>query len=484
MLFTIVALAAACTGDTGTTTTAGEATGGSTDQTTAPDLSGYMPSDDLACVYLQDVLAVAIENPEDPASRQDTIDGATSALEGLGITGHEAFAAAVLGESDPENPDAISALPFDPEDAAEFESAHSAIDRALALIVIDADPMLTARALRSETRLGIRAAAVHAVGSVGHYKLAPGTNASSFTATLSSVDAVPDDPEFGYVAVVDSGVAEGAESPSWLFGPDNLEFSASDVESTATGPSHGTFVAGLIRQVAPTHAVSLASARAVDQTDLATFPFGDTIETPLTTELHVFEALERLIYRHGSLDGPVDALNLSLGAYSCDQLDDGTLSLAEDDTVLTLSTALQAWRGSKILAAAGNENYQYNGLYVKFWPGALTDVAAIAASSLAHNEVVWERDPVTGDREVAVASGARPWVLASAPGVDLLSIGDGAGGVYSWGGSSFATAVASGMTVSGISPGTGYNGAPGLSYVASGVKVTNPRPTSPTTTTP
>ncbi|HEY7468746.1 MAG TPA: hypothetical protein VIC07_04360, partial [Acidimicrobiia bacterium] len=78
-------------------------------------------------------------------------------------------------------------------------------------------------------------------------------------------------------------------------------------------------------------------------------------------------------------------------------------------------------------------------------------------------EVAWQRDPA-GDMEVD-ASGARPWISVTTPGVDLLSLGTGGGDVYSWSGSSFATAVASAMSASGLSPGPAYTSVPNLAFV-------------------
>jgi hypothetical protein len=460
----VSAMLVACAPKDSVTTTTGVSP---TSSPTAQDPTGYVPSEDLACVYVDNIVAIAIE---DPLTRERVVSIANESLGDLGIDAEEVSAAEVLGASGTDS--GVSATALAEEDTEEFGLAHAAIDEKLALIVVNADPMLAARTLRADYQ--IRAAPIHAVGHVGHYKLAPGTDADGPldielpTDDLGSADS-------GYVAVVDSGVAESAQSPSWLFGAQNLVYSASDTESTASGPSHGTFVAGLIRQVAPTHAVSLASARAVDQSRTKSFPLGDMTGLPddLSTELHVFEALSRLIQRHRGLEGPVDALNLSLGTYSCDLTDDGTLLAAEDDTVLTLSTALQEWNAefdSQVLAAAGNENNTHNGEYVKFWPAALSGVDGIAASSLTYGEIVWDRD-AAGDRAVDV-TGIRSWVETAAPGVDLLSIGDGGGGVYSWSGSSYGSAVAAGMTVSNTSPSPNYADVPGLSYLDSGSLVT------------
>jgi hypothetical protein len=433
--------------------------------TTVPvDLADYLPSDDVACLYLSNVLAVAIEEGE---TREATIEQAMSYLGELEVTGSETTAAKVLGPSDPETPEASSAASFDEADTAEFSDAHQAIDQRLALLVIDADPMVTARALRASFEM--RAAPVHAVGMVGHYKLAPGTDPTSSGTALSSVDADPQGPNFGYVAVVDSGIAASNNgSPTWLFGPQNLLYVASDIEPASTVPSHGTFVAGLIRQIAPTHAVSITSARAVDQSRITTSPENDVIEVEanLSTELHVYEAIERMIARHTALEAPADILNLSLGAYTCDLADDGTLRMAEDDTILTLATGIQVWYdtvGTDVFAAGGNETYEYNGTWVSFWPAALSTVTGVGAVNQEGMEVAWQRDPA-GDMEVD-ASGARPWISVTTPGVDLLSLGTGGGDVYSWSGSSFATAVASAMSASGLSPGPAYTSVPNLAFV-------------------
>jgi hypothetical protein len=103
----------------------------------------------------------------------------------------------------------------------------------------------------------------------------------------------------------------------------------------------------------------------------------------LTTELHVAEAISRLLAREHET---VAALNLSLGAYAVDP--------TRDQVFLALEKALQAWSdaypASPVFAAAGNEagNEEDPG---PFWPATLPSVRGIAAADLKGEEVVWDQ---------------------------------------------------------------------------------------------
>lgn len=303
------------------------------------------------------------------------------------------------------------------------------IDDALGFLAIDGDPLDAAELFDEESQ--IRAAPIHAMGQAGHWKFMPGTEP---VATDFELRGVPNAESGKWIGVVDSGIVE--DTPDWL---NNVLFdSPADVESFADDDeaSHGTFVTGLIRQLAPQYEVSFTKARSVPPNY---FISEDLVEADrfkriaddqlarseqfLTTELHVAEAISRLLAREHET---VAALNLSLGAYAIDP--------SKDQVFLTLEKALQAWSDaypkSPVFAAAGNEEDPG-----PFWPAALSAVRGVAAADLKGKEVVWDRDgkPVRPPN--------RPWVSDLAPGTDLVNQGH-SNSVYVWSGSSFASAVA------------------------------------------
>jgi hypothetical protein len=307
------------------------------------------------------------------------------------------------------------------------------------------NPLETALELEG---LGINAAPISAVGFVGHWGYRPGSDPAPITVSGDLEDALGVEAEdiVGYIGVVDSGIDESA-LPSWM------EAVIYDQEDTETGgvASHGTFVADLIRRIAPEYGVSLAKAHTVPGTSYDVYPEGhDKPVFMVSNELDVAYAVKRLMNR--DRDFEYSALNLSLGAYIADP--------DQPDFQLTLlQSVLASWEEGPILAAAGNED-----LTLPHFPAALTDpdVESVAA----------------GDTSMAAVptlpSGVgNPWFDHTAPGVGLVGL---AGGVDSagthrlvcWSGSSFATAVATAVTVRGTAVTADYDAVPGLSYINSG----------------
>ena len=148
------------------------------------------------------------------------------------------------------------------------------------------------------------------------------------------------------------------------------------------------------------------------------------------TELDVLAAIVRLVERHAGDD--VDALNLSLGGFSCG---DG------DPAMLTLSLAIDYWRHhfprAPVFAAGGNTDDPR-----PVYPGAFNHVRSVAAAGDGSGkQVVWdfEKSPPA----IVPSPSDRPWVTDIAPGVELMGpSGRAADDWIKWSGSSFACAVA------------------------------------------
>ncbi len=166
----------------------------------------------------------------------------------------------------------------------------------------------------------------------------------------------PDDPSAGkgvIVAVIDTGIADGADTvhQTFLAGVVAVDgrFDQLDTLSPAGldfGAGHGTFVAGVIRQVAP--AADVRVYRALDADGIG-------------SEVDVACAMIR-----AALDDGAHIINLSLGQQSF-----------ADRPPVALAAALEMIPDEVvIIAAAGND-----GDTRPCWPGAFRRVVAVAARS-------------------------------------------------------------------------------------------------------
>ena len=225
------------------------------------------------------------------------------------------------------------------------------------------DPLARAQQLRTDH--GIEAAPVHVAASAGHWPFKPGEDAVA----LPDVTLMAEDTDItGVIAVVDTGLVQ--TGLPWLDPhvtiDDPIDIDPY-IDSHAVG-GHGTFIASLVRLIAPPTRVSMARARAVDPAKVTAHP-----EHPVPTdaifssELHVTEALARLLARHSEDPTPVHALNLSLGTYGCLLPD---VSGQPIIPIPTMAGALQQWvvthPNAAITAASGNEPFS-----TPFWPAAL-----------------------------------------------------------------------------------------------------------------
>lgn len=307
----------------------------------------------------------------------------------------------------------------------------SQIHDLVAVFRVQGDPHELARGLRYEA--GLDASPVHALGTLYHIQGMAGTDPQPTRVKTEPVIA-PSSPG-RVVAAIDTGVTKSL--PAWL--DSGLEYDAADIETLSgkNKASHGTFVAGLIRRVAPEHTISMTRARRWPIKELE--PRLDASHRDAddpSTELHVLEAMIRLVNRLGGRDRcDVAALNLSLGG-SCDDHDPGFVSLR---------IALDLWRNSfprvPIFAAGGNTPET-----LEVYPGAFEFVRSVAAAKDGGQQVVWDR---TASRSGPLTAPDRPWITDVAPGSDLMSpSGRTRAEWVKWSGSSFATAVATASYVS------------------------------------
>jgi hypothetical protein len=295
---------------------------------------------------------------------------------------------------------------------------------------LQGDPHDNADQLR---RMGIAASPIHALGSLNHISWMSGTDPRPAKTKTEPVIAASSPGRV--VAAIDTGVTKSL--PVWL--DSGLEYEAADIETLSgkNKASHGTFVAGLIRRVAPEHTISMTRARRWAVKDLEPKLGASHLDADdPSTELHVLEAMIRLVNRLEGRDRcDVAALNLSLGG-SCDHHDPGFVSLR---------VALDHWRNSfpgvPIFAAGGNTPDR-----LKVYPGAFEFVRSVAAARDGGEQVVWDR---TSSRSGPLTAPDRHWITDVAPGSDLVSpSGRTRAEWVKWSGSSFASAVATASYVS------------------------------------
>ncbi len=276
----------------------------------------------------------------------------------------------------------------------------------------------------------------------------------------------------GVVAIVDTGLAPNVNRPGWLSDasgvsgehdlggppPDIPDPGIPDPANLGGGPnvgpnndpppSHGTYIASVIRQMLPTHAISLKRPGVMPAAN-----FLDDVGVPgrlrkLTSEWHVADAILRLIEEHERNDPPPVGLNISMG---------GELATGSE-AMLLLSLAVNKWlatfKTAPIVASAGNKASEDN-----VYPAALPGVISVAAADSDGNEIVWT-DSDAQPPEVANAPVQaqaenlnRTWVSELAPGLDVAGCsGFRRSDFICWGGSSPAAAIALAARLQGERP--------------------------------
>ncbi len=487
LLVATVLLGTACTeGGSETTTTEGTETTGPTSTeatTTQPATTTTVQVGSLqeplpevpagtVCAYLSDFVAV-------PQTFSGDAGGA-------------------LGDIDPTPATVVLSETSAAGEQAPDEDIDTFIGEAVSFFRVGQDPYQVALGLRD---MEIPASPIHVVGFNSHYGYQPGTDASPIR-DFELLD-VASDLDGQIIGVVDSGIALPEENrqgqiPGWFYGPtgadDEQRFVRYDVDldseelSGDSPASHGTFISGLIRQIAPEKQVSFAAARLIDAAHVATQGESLPSGVPLSAEVQVAEAMTRLTNRHASDIETMRALNLSLGTYVCDP--------TGDNDVVTLTEISAAWLDffpqSQIVAAAGNDPYRgpilqiRDGEYVPFYPAALFNdpqvayydrVLGVAAVHRGNSEIVEGTEIVWNDQKEPIpveTPPGRPWVDFATAGSDLVNLSgavteDADGNIVPvlvcWSGSSFATAVASALVAANAPVPDDYDQIPRLTFV-------------------
>lgn len=190
---------------------------------------------------------------------------------------------------------------------------------------------------------------------------------------------------------------------------------------------HATFVAGLVLQQAPAATVQVRGVLSRD---------GEGKIEDVVTAAH--DLVE------GNAGQPVDVLNLSLGCYG---------EPADRTTFQTLLAELTGRnKNLVVVAAAGN---LVNGTGGDFLPAALADHVNLVSVGAATDETA---------TTLAPWANSGPWVTFLADGTDLISTflrfptsepPHSLGRWARWSGSSFATALTSGLIAAAMAPGDG-----------------------------
>ncbi|MGF1617330.1 MAG: S8/S53 family peptidase [Acidimicrobiia bacterium] len=282
---------------------------------------------------------------------------------------------------------------------------------------------------------GIRTSPIHALGTQNHLSAMPGTDPEPAKVQTPPVIAASSPNRI--IGVIDTGVGE--KLPEWL---ESGVHNASDRERVKSpSASHGTFVAGIIRRIAPEHTILVLRARRIpiDRFVIDIPAKGHRKGDDPTTELHVYEAIFRMVKILRKQRCDVAALNLSLG---------GAASGEGDPLMVMLEMAIDLWRNSfsrevPVFAAGGNLQ-----IMSPIFPGAFGHVRAVAAATDGGIQVVWDPHSAATPNPPIPYSG-RPWINEVAPGSELVSpSGVSPGEWVKWSGSSFATAVATGSYAS------------------------------------
>jgi hypothetical protein len=207
------------------------------------------------------------------------------------------------------------------------------------------------------------------------------------------------------VAVLDTGVDARPRTDGWLAGLADV----ANIEPEA-GTGHGTFVAGIVQQIAP--AAGLRAYRVLD---------ADGVGSDARVAATMLRAAE---------DG-ADVLSLSLGTRT-----------VNDEPPIAFEAALgllaERHPESLVVAAAGNDGEDR-----PCWPAAFEDVAAVAG--------------LDADAEPSGWSNHGEWVTCSAVAEGIVSTFVADSPWASWTGTSFAApqvaaAVANGCAEHGVSP--------------------------------
>ena len=182
------------------------------------------------------------------------------------------------------------------------------------------------------------------------------------------------------VAIVDTGYALNEVGPGGIMTSANINGPKTDIPSDDgdayydPAAGHGTFIAGIIEQLAPGCQLQIVDV-------LSTYGDGD--------EAEISTALEQLSKQKG--EDFVQLVNLSFSAYS-------PFGMA----ALAYAVARLQANGTVVVASAGND-----ATCVPTYPAVLPGVVSVGA--------------IDGDGNAATFTNYGPWVRAAALGVDVVS---------------------------------------------------------------
>lgn len=202
------------------------------------------------------------------------------------------------------------------------------------------------------------------------------------------------------VGLIDSGVTLGADGALHQFLEGRVVHRPADVEPADDVTGHGSFVAGIILDEAPTAKVIARRAVTADQGP--------------EEDKQVAEAITEL-------GRDVDLINLSFGG-----------SVSEQSTPEVIAEALQAQRPEVVVVAAVANNASPLVTY----PAAHEKVLSVGAA--------------TRDGKIAEFSGFGAWIDLYAPGVEITGP-VGAKDFGRWSGTSLAAAVVTGQIANAMS---------------------------------
>jgi hypothetical protein len=322
------------------------------------------------------------------------------------------------------------------------------------------DPLDLAIAVRNQER-DLEASPVHVIGLASHWRYSPGTPPGDLGNLDLPTHLSAPEAKAPTVAVIDTGVRAGrvtrTAASTTLRGVAAL--SVEDRESPGLPPDlagHGTFIASLIRQFDPSLRVAVGRLGAIPNGVALDGHGGGNISAPmLSDELHLLASVIRM--KRYVVTNAIDtvALNLSLGTPA------STSEMPANGDIDGLAVGVRAaidhwndpagWRNKQappVIAAAGNHDGEVAlEPEAPFVPGAYSDVYSVVAldangAPAPFTFFGWPTDPTS----------------LKAPGAELEAVRRVAGTVgandqmWSWGGTSFATALVSAQTATVTPP--------------------------------
>lgn len=304
-----------------------------------------------------------------------------------------------------------------------------------------------------------------------HWTLEPGGEpARTIEGEFAAAASLNDSDGDPIVGVIDAG---------WLVKPTDLaatgvtdERHAPFIDLTATGQKspgddfHGSFVASLISRIAPRAALRLQAVQPVvsvpaqnwmiDGTPKEVFVTDSAAVAAAIIQLNGLDQIDSFTVQY---ENPVEILNLSLGTYACPTPDapDGVLPPGDVEVLIELMGKPDPLDTNEplvdVVAAGGNEANVLEELMLldpeqagaslttAFYPAAFDDAIGVGALSDDERGEL----PVTWDESGMRVFGEGVSWNEMAPGVDVIALFLSEDEAIVWSGSSFATAIYTGL---------------------------------------